>query len=182
MQLLIPSSIERKKKLIAHWSMWISRWLLFNKVLMILSSQQWQWPSMRQEEKKTKKSVRSMEKCHKLKLRAESMIRISRSSSTHRKISRETKWTPSREFVFSFYIQFIRWDKHFSDSSKMNRSIAGFCSIILLYFLIISLFCPPVQPAQSIALSNLCGQFGHSCFGGKNYSHIDRSDEKFSVS
>ena len=46
---------------------------------------------------------------------------------------------------------------------KMNRILPIYLSTILL----LSLLQLNVLPVQSIALSNLCGQFGHSCFGGK---------------
>ena len=49
----------------------------------------------------------------------------------------------------------------------MNRSFLGIASVFFSHFLIISLLFQSTRPVQSIALSSLCRNFGHSCFGGK---------------
>lgn len=51
---------------------------------------------------------------------------------------------------------------------NMHRPSAGISPLCFSYILVILLLCESTRPVQSIALSSLCGQFGHSCFGGKN--------------
>ncbi|UJR36874.1 hypothetical protein I4U23_029587 [Adineta vaga] len=48
----------------------------------------------------------------------------------------------------------------------MARSSAHITPMYFTCFLIVILLLQFTQPIQSLALSSLCGQFGHSCFGG----------------
>ncbi|CAF0832299.1 unnamed protein product [Rotaria sordida] len=48
----------------------------------------------------------------------------------------------------------------------MNRQSIVLAPICFSYFLVIILLFQSTRPVQSIALSSLCGHFGHSCFGG----------------
>ncbi|CAF3096113.1 unnamed protein product [Rotaria socialis] len=48
----------------------------------------------------------------------------------------------------------------------MNRQSIVLMPLCLSYFLIILLVLQSTRSVQSIALSSLCGDFGHSCFGG----------------
>ncbi|CAF1165794.1 unnamed protein product [Adineta steineri] len=48
----------------------------------------------------------------------------------------------------------------------MCRLSANIIPICFSYFLLIILLFQSTRPVQSLALSSLCGQFGHSCFGG----------------
>lgn len=52
----------------------------------------------------------------------------------------------------------------------MNRPSAGIAPVCFSYILMIILLFQSIRPVQSIALSSLCGPFGHSCFGGKDFS------------
>jgi len=56
----------------------------------------------------------------------------------------------------------------------MTRPSANIVPICFSYFLVIILLFQSIRPVQSIALSSLCGQFGHSCFGGKFLINIKR--------
>ncbi len=49
----------------------------------------------------------------------------------------------------------------------MSRSFTGTASVYFSHFFVIILLFHSIQPVQSIALSSLCANFGHSCFGGK---------------
>lgn len=51
----------------------------------------------------------------------------------------------------------------------MTRSSVRYAPAYLTCVFLLILVFGSFQPAQSIALSSLCGQFGHSCFGGKEY-------------
>ncbi|CAF2549951.1 unnamed protein product [Rotaria sp. Silwood2] len=48
----------------------------------------------------------------------------------------------------------------------MNRQSIVLAPVCFSYFLVIILLSQSTRPVQSIALSSLCGHFGHSCFGG----------------
>ncbi|CAF0804356.1 unnamed protein product [Rotaria sp. Silwood1] len=48
----------------------------------------------------------------------------------------------------------------------MNRQSIVLAPVCFSYFLVIILLFQSTRPIQAIALSSLCGHFGHSCFGG----------------
>ncbi len=68
--------------------------------------------------------------------------------------------------IFSLYI-LDRLNISLISKLIMNRPSAGVAPVCLSYILIIILLFESTRPVQSIALSSLCGHFGHSCFGGK---------------
>lgn len=93
------------------------------------------------------------------------------SSNRKRLISRST-WpslflnstgTNVRSIDFHRSTFFIR---HFNCSTIMKQFSSTFIHVFLVFMLLTS-----ISPVRSIAIGNLCGQFGHSCFGG---SSIDR--------